>query len=61
MSIRRFSGSLERKFNPFQEDYLAEILEAATLAWARMRPPSRNEIEDRITFRLAGRLASLVP
>jgi hypothetical protein len=58
MSALRFSGRLEPKFNPFQEDYLAEILKAAALAWARMRPPSRGEIEDRITFRLAGRLAN---
>lgn len=58
MSIRRFSGSLKPEFNPFEEDYLGEILAAVALAWAKMRPPARNEIEDRITFRLAGRLAN---
>jgi hypothetical protein len=52
----RFDGRLEPKFNPFSEDYLAEILEATAMAWARMKQPGRNEIEDRITFRLAGRL-----
>jgi hypothetical protein len=56
MSVRRFSGRLERRFNPFQEDYLAEILEAAAVAWARMKRPSPTEIEDQITRRLAGRL-----
>lgn len=58
MSIRRFSGSLKPEFNPFEEDYLTEILTAVAGAWANMRPPMRNEIEDRITFRLAGRLAN---
>jgi len=56
MSARKFGGSLEPKFNPFQESYLAEIFEATATAWNRMRPPRRNEIEDSITFRLAGRL-----
>ncbi len=56
MSGRVFNGRLEPKFNPFEENYLAEILEAATIAWARMTQPGRGEIEDRITFRLAGRL-----
>ena len=58
MSIRRVSGSLKPEFNPFEENYLIEILTAVSSAWARMRPPGRNEIEDRITFRLAGRLAN---
>jgi hypothetical protein len=58
MSGRIFNGRLESKFNPFDENYLAEILEAAAVAWARMKQPSRTEIEDRITFRLAGRLAN---
>lgn len=58
MSIPRFSGRLEPKFNPFHEDYLTEILQAAAAAWVRMQPPTVNEIEDRITFRLAGRLAN---
>jgi hypothetical protein len=54
----RFEGRLAPKCNPFSEDYLAEILEATALAWARMKHPRKNEIEDRITFRLAGRLAN---
>ena len=54
MSGRTFNGTLEPAFNPFDEDYLAEMLEAVVVAWARMRHPKRNEIEDRITFRLAG-------
>jgi len=56
MSGRVYNGKLESKFNPFDEDYLAEILEAAAVAWARMKQPDRNEIEDQITRRLAGRL-----
>jgi hypothetical protein len=56
MSGRIFNGSLEPKFNPFDDDYLAEILEAAAVAWNRMKHPTANEIEDRITYRLAGRL-----
>ena len=58
MTRRHFNGRLQSKFNPFDEDYLAEILEAAAVAWARMKQPSRSEKEDRITFRLAGRLAN---
>ena len=53
-----FNGTLESAFNPFDQDYLAEILEAVVAAWARMKHPKRNEIEDWITFRLAGRLAN---
>lgn len=56
MSGQKISGRLDPKFNPFKEDYLAEIFEAVAVAWARMRQPGRSEIEDRITFRLAGRL-----
>lgn len=56
MSGRVFNGSLEPKFNPFHEDYLAEIMEAAAIAWTRMKHPTASEIEDRITYRLAGRL-----
>jgi len=56
MSARKFGGSLEPKFNPFEENYLSEIFEATAIAWNRMRPPKRSEIEDSITFRLAGRL-----
>jgi hypothetical protein len=58
MSGRTFIGRLDPEFNPFDEDYLTEILEATACAWARMKQPSRSEIEDRITFRLAGRLAN---
>lgn len=56
MSVRSFTGTLEPKFNPFDEDYLAEILEATAVAWARMKQPNPTEIEDQITRRLAGRL-----
>jgi hypothetical protein len=55
---RRITGRLEPEFNPFADDYLAEILEATAVAWARMEHPDQGEIEDRITFRLAGRLAN---
>jgi hypothetical protein len=58
MNSKTLIGSLEPKFNPFDEDYLVEILAATALAWARMKPPDPNEIEDRITERLAGRLAN---
>lgn len=58
MSSRMFSGRLEDRFNPFDDDYLIEILEAAAVAWARMEHPNGSEIEDRITYRLAGRLAN---
>jgi hypothetical protein len=53
-----FIGTLDPEFNPFDGEYVAEILEATARAWARMRPPKRDDIEDRITFRLAGRLAN---
>jgi len=58
MNSGSFVGSLDPEFNPFDGDYLAEILEATARAWARMKPPERDEIEDRITFRLAGQLAN---
>lgn len=58
MSISRFGGTLQQQFNPFQDDYLSEIIEATATAWVRLQPPKRGEIEDRITFRLAGRLAN---
>jgi hypothetical protein len=58
MTLRNFTGRLDPKFNPFAEDYLAEILEATAVAWARMKQPGRNEIEDRITFRLAGQITN---
>jgi len=56
MTSQTFCGRLDPEFNPFDEDYLTEILEATALAWARMKQPDRSEIEDRITFRLAGQL-----
>ncbi len=58
MSSSIFNGRLDPQFNPFDDDYLVEILEATALAWARMNPPDINDIEDRITFRLAGCLAN---
>jgi hypothetical protein len=57
MIRRNLIGKLDPKFNPFDENYLEEILQATALAWARMEQPSSHELEDRITFRLAGRLA----
>ncbi|MGH9432273.1 MAG: hypothetical protein ACRD3T_12100 [Terriglobia bacterium] len=56
MSGRTFNGRLELKFNPFDDDYLIEILEATAGAWTRMKHPEGTEIEDKITYRLAGRL-----
>ena len=50
------SGRLEPEFNPFTHEFLEEILRAVAHAWARMKRPKSDEIEDRITFRLAGRL-----
>lgn len=58
MTSRNFSGRLDPEFNPFAEDYLAEILEAVAVAWARMEHPARNELEDQITFRLAGQITN---
>lgn len=58
MSRRKLIGKLDPKFNPFDVNYLEEILQATAVAWARMEQPSSNELEDRITFRLAGRLAN---
>ncbi len=55
----RFTDSnskLDPPFNPFVDNYLGEILEAVAIAWLRMKHPKRNEWEDRITYRLAGRL-----
>jgi hypothetical protein len=58
MSGQSFNGALEPKFNPFEDDYLSEILEAAATAWVRMDHPNGSEIEDKITYRMAGRLAN---
>jgi hypothetical protein len=53
-----FIGTLDPAFNPFDGNYLSQILEATANAWARMKPPRPNEIEDRITARLVGQLAN---
>jgi len=58
MSDGIFIGSLAPDFNPFDGNYLAEILEATAHAWACMKQPKPTEIEDRITFRLVGQLAN---
>jgi len=58
MSGQIFNGRLDPQFNPFDDDYLIEILEATAVAWARMKQPATSEIEDHITYRLAGRLAN---
>jgi hypothetical protein len=58
MSGRVFNGCLSPDINPFDDDYLAEILEATAVAWTRMNHPNRPEIEDRITNRLAARMAN---
>ena len=50
------SGQIDPQFNPFAESYVRDIIRAIALAWSRMRYPPADEIEDRITFRLAGRL-----
>lgn len=56
MRIDNISGQMDPRFNPFAESYVSEIIHAIALAWCRMRTPPADEIEDRITFRLAGRL-----
>lgn len=56
MKFSSSSGILEPAFNPFAEDYLAEMLDAVIVAWSRMRRPGRKEKEDHITYRLAGRI-----
>lgn len=54
MKFYSSSGQLSPEFNPFGEDYLAEILEAVVVAWQQMPKPNPAEIENRITSRLAG-------
>ena len=49
-------GRLDPAFNPFDQDYLVEIVDAVLTAWSRMNRPLRSESEDEITNRLAGRL-----
>jgi hypothetical protein len=51
-------GTLQAEFNPFDENYLVEILAAAAVAWNRMKHPTTSELEDQITYRLAGRIAN---
>lgn len=58
MKLAPFSGRLAPAFNPFDEDYLVEILNAVIEAWSRMIQPERHELEDQITFRLAGWIAN---
>ena len=50
------SGRLDPEFNPFEDEYLGEILQAVALAWAQMKSPKSGEIENQITRRLAGLL-----
>src|SRR6185312_17164635 len=56
MTGRVFDGQLDPAFNPFDGNYLVEILTITAIAWNRMLHPSAAEIEDRITNRLAGRI-----
>lgn len=56
MKIEHLSGELLSEFNPFEDNYLLEILSATASAWNAMKQPASSEIEDRITFRIAGRL-----
>jgi len=58
MKLAPSSGRLAPAFNPFDEEYLVEILNAVIEAWSRMIRPNRRELEDHITFRLAGRIAN---
>ena len=53
-----FWGSLDPQFNPFVEDELSEIIRMTATAWARMKQPPKAELEDSITFRVAGRIAN---
>lgn len=56
MKFGSASGRLEPAFNPFDDDYLREIVQSVVTAWRLMKTPRPKEIEDRITYRLAGRL-----
>jgi hypothetical protein len=53
-----FWGNLDPQFNPFADAELAEIIRMTATAWARMKQPSTSELEDSITFRVAGRIAN---
>ncbi len=59
--MRFGSSQLAPEFNPFEDEYIGEILTAVALAWARMKAPKWSEIENQITNRLAGILISDVP
>jgi hypothetical protein len=52
-----FWGNLDPQFNPFAEDELSEIVRIAAMAWKSMKQPPKSELEDNITFRVAGRIA----
>jgi hypothetical protein len=56
MKFAPASGRLEPALNPFDDDYLRDIIRSLVVAWRVMKMPKPKEIEDRITFRLAGRL-----
>ena len=56
MRIDSISGSIDSDFNPFSKQFIEEIIGAIVTAWSRMRNPNTDELEDQITFRLAGRL-----
>ena len=56
MRIDTISGQMDPQFNPFAESYVCEVIRAIAVAWSRMRTPAVDELEDQITFRLAGRL-----
>lgn len=58
MKLAPSSGRLAPAFNPFDEDYLVEILNTVIEAWSRMIRPEQHELEDQITFRLAGWIAN---
>jgi hypothetical protein len=53
MRFGESSGRLDAEFNPFTDEYFGEILEAVAVAWARMKRPKWNELEDQITRKLA--------
>lgn len=56
MKLQSVGGRIDPQFNLFAESYVSDIVRAIVVAWSRMRTPSADEIEDHITFRLAGRL-----
>lgn len=56
MKVGRFCGRLDTKFNPFDDNFLLDIVSTTACAWGRMKKPPSGELEDAITFRLAGRI-----